>query len=439
MAASPFAARRRRALEAAADLLEELGADQEQPVDVFGAIHSLGLWLVFQPLRNLLGAIMPNGSGGIMLTTQRQPPVQRYTAGHEIGHWLLDQDRLACDTEDDVFRPAGERERVAQLFASYFLMPPPLAYAACARYGVRQDAEVRPAQAYLVARDMRVSYEAAVRQLNNLQVLTDLQRRSLLDVPPLRAKQELTGGYRPVHGHADVWPVDDRSLHHELEVLPDDEIIIDLPENRTTGYRWLDDSALRARNHRQRRAAPPPGPPAAAAAQEHSAGEHARTKAAVSAALSLLPPSNASGLGIAQPDDTGRAGPLIVVADEYQPGWPAPHTTLDAPAVRRRIAGDISAPVHPTADPAHGDDAAGSPVPRVGATGRRQLAVQAAAEGSWTYVLRYAALHDPTANPAATFTVAAIVHPTPAEQNRRALLAVPLGGDQPPSPPETTA
>ncbi|MGH3304228.1 MAG: ImmA/IrrE family metallo-endopeptidase [Streptosporangiaceae bacterium] len=145
MPPSSFAARRRHALEAAAELLEELGADQEQPVDVFGAIGSLGLWLVFQPLRSLLGAVIPNGSGGIMLTTERQPPVQRYTAGHEIGHWLLDQDRLACDTEDDIFRPAAERERVAQLFASYFLMPPPLAHAACARHGVWQNADVLPA------------------------------------------------------------------------------------------------------------------------------------------------------------------------------------------------------------------------------------------------------------------------------------------------------
>src|SRR6266568_889706 len=121
MATSSSLARRRRALQAAAELLDELGADQEQSIDVFGAIEQLRLWLVFYPLKNLLGAIVPSGSGGVVLTTERQPSIQRYTAAHEIGHWLLDQDRLALDTEDDIFSPrAAERERLAQLFASYF-------------------------------------------------------------------------------------------------------------------------------------------------------------------------------------------------------------------------------------------------------------------------------------------------------------------------------
>ena len=448
MPLSSFAAHRQRALEAAADLLDQLGTDQEQPVDVFGAISSLGLWLVFRPLRNLLGAVLPNGSGGIMLTTERRPPVQRYTAGHEIGHWLLDQDRLACDSEDDIFRPAAERERVAQLFASYFLMPPPLAYAACARYGVRQHDEVLPAQVYLVARDMRISYEAAVRQLNNLQILTDPQRQSLLNVPPLNAKQELTGGYRPADGYADVWPVNDRSLHHELDVLPGDEIFIDLPENRTTGYRWLDDSDLRARADRQRRPAPPPGPPAslpsAIPPPEQPGTGRPRTRAEISAALGLLPPAARRGRGTARAGHHGQATPLAVVDDEYRPGR-ADVPAQGASAARRRIAGDTSAPLPsskesaPVLPSAHADaEGFGASAPAVGAAGRRRLALQATAEGAWRYVLHYAAVHDPTADPAATFTVDAVVHPTPQEQSRRALLAVPLGDDWP-SPPERTA
>ena len=450
MPVSSFAAHRRRALEAAADLLDQVGADQEQPVNVFDAIGSLGLWLVFQPLRNLLGAVLPNGSGGIMLTTERQPTVQRYTAGHEIGHWLLDQDQFACDTEADVFRPAAERERVAQLFASYFLMPPPLAHAACARHGVRQHAEVFPAQAYLVARDMRVSYEAAVRQLNNLQILTDPQRQSLLDVPPLRAKQELTGGYRPVNGHADIWPVNERSIHHELDVLPDDEIIIDLPENRSTGYRWLDDNALRARAGRQRQSAPPTGPPPGlpspmpAPALEQPASAYPRTRADVSAALGLLPQPTPRDGGTARAGNDRYPAPLIVVADEYRPGWPD-MPARDATAMRRRLAGDRTAPLPSSSDRApvlppgyfDGNDTAGL-VPAVGAEGRRRLALRAAAEGNWTYVLHYAPLHDPTSDAVATFTVDAVVRSTPQEQNRRALLAVPLGDDGP-KRPETTA
>jgi len=154
-----FVAQRRRALQAAAELLDELEIDQEQPIDVFDSITRLGLWLVFTPLKTLLGAIVPQGDGGIMITTERQPGIHRYTAAHEIGHWELDHDRTAFDTYDDVLNPAAnERERLAQWFASYFLMPPPLVHATASRHLVRPDTDVSPAQAYLVARDMHVSY-----------------------------------------------------------------------------------------------------------------------------------------------------------------------------------------------------------------------------------------------------------------------------------------
>jgi IrrE N-terminal-like domain len=119
---------RRDALQRAARLLEELAVDQTQPIDVFAVIRRLGAWLTFVPLRNLLGSFVPAGSGGVMITTERQPAVQRYTAAHEIAHIVLDHN-LSLDGEAAVFAPAGpERERVAQLFAAYFIMPPPLIF-----------------------------------------------------------------------------------------------------------------------------------------------------------------------------------------------------------------------------------------------------------------------------------------------------------------------
>ena len=274
MPAPPFIARRRRALQAAAELLADLDADQEQPVDVFGAIEWLGLWLVFQPLRNLLGAVVPHGSGGILITTQRQPSVQRYTAAHEIGHWLLDHDRLAFDTENDIFSPAvAERERLAQLFASYFLMPPPLVHATVARHRPGRSVPMSAAQAYLVARDMNVSYEASTRQLANLGIVTDLERDALLDAPPLRAKQELAHGHRPQNGYADVWLVDERSMHHRLDVLLDDEIVITCRRTvrrATDGWTRLQSLSGRAASDGRRRfGSPPPTGPCRGATDHH--------------------------------------------------------------------------------------------------------------------------------------------------------------------------
>ncbi|MFD3572561.1 ImmA/IrrE family metallo-endopeptidase [Streptomyces sp. NPDC058644] len=389
---SPFLGRSRRALQAAASLLDELNVDQEKPVDVFQVIEELGLWLVFQPLDALLGAVLPQGNGGIVITTERRSTIQRYTAAHEIGHWELDHNQPVFDTDDDVFRGSGnERERLAQYFASYFLMPPPLVHAVASRHGIRRSETVSPAQAYLAARDMRVSYEAALRQMNNLQVITERQRDTLLQTPPLRAKQDLAYGHRPETGNADVWTLDVRSPRQQIDVLIDDEIVIALPENRSTGYCWLDDNLNAQRAARRAHPAPPPllaesGTRAPADVQTASTAASGRTERTAG-------------------DDS-----LQVVFDAYEPGW-APVTSRNAPAVRRHLA---------AADHTEGTplelSAAEAPVPStpgVGATGRRWMAWKARAEGTSTVQLHYAAPFEPRTPPAATFTVEATVQPAP--------------------------
>ncbi|MGA6219422.1 ImmA/IrrE family metallo-endopeptidase [Streptomyces umbrinus] len=398
---TPFLGQSRRALQAAASLLDELHVDQEKPVDVFQVIEQLGLWLVFQPLDALLGAVLPKGSGGILITTERQPTIQRYTAAHEIGHWELDHNQLAFDTDHDVHSPsANERERLAQWFASYFLMPPPLVHAVASRHGIRRRVDVSPAQAYLAARDMRVSYEAALRQMNNLQVITERQRNTLLQTQPLRAKQDLAYGHRPETGTADVWTLDLHTPHQQVDVLIDDEIVITLPENRSTGYRWLDDNLNDQRAARRARPAPPP----------LLAESGTRTPAE----------SQPVPTATRQPTDgTVAGGSLQVVFDAYEPGW-APVTSRNAQAVRRHLA---------TAD--HSGDnllelAVGdAPVPSIagaGATGRRWMALKAQVEGTSTFQLHYAAPFEPRTPPAATFTVEATVQPAPHVRYRRHLL-----------------
>lgn len=109
--------------------------DQTRQVDVFGLVESLGLWLAFFPLDGLLGAYLPEGAGGILITTERSTPIQRYTAAHELGHWRLDGGHdAALDTESDVLgRTDIERETLAQVFAGALLMPPPLVHSILSR------------------------------------------------------------------------------------------------------------------------------------------------------------------------------------------------------------------------------------------------------------------------------------------------------------------
>jgi Zn-dependent peptidase ImmA (M78 family) len=435
-------------MQAAADLLDELGVDQEQPVDVFGVIEQLGMWLVFQPFQSLLGAVVPQGSGGVMITTEREPAIQRYTAAHEIGHWRLDHNQSAFDTETDIFHPSGnEREYVAQWFASYFLMPPPLVHTAVARHLPGGEA-MSPATAYKVARDMHVSYEAALRQMANLDIVSGRTRDELLAVPRMKAKQEAAYGHRPADGYADVWVADERSLQQTIQrfdVVVHDEIVVELPENRTTGYQWLDETgnARRAGLHARPAPAPfgQPVTPSAAPPDLANSDAEQRTTAEVNAALALLAQKTRSLQGASS--DAFTAGTTLneqpreglrTVVDEYRSGW-ARVTSRNPGKLREAIAGKPSDSTQFLASAPTGAARTGNqpPVgqpdpanPGVGATGRRLLVFQANVEGRFTQFLHYAAVHDPHTPPAMTFTIAATVSPPPAVRHRRALLNINL-------------
>ena len=231
-------ARRLEAAESASRLLADSEVDQTRQIDVFSLCEQLGLWLAFLPLDGLLGSYLPEGSGGALITTQRPISIQRYTAAHELGHWRLHHSRgPSLDTEEQVLGDTqDESEQLAQIFAASLLMPPPLVFGTLKRLGAQRD--VSPVDAYTVAREAGVSYEAAVRQLANLDAISGFTANELLGIRPLKIKTEIGRGQRPVVGTADVWPVDEQWHGQRLRVHTDDEVVISLPENRSTGYRW---------------------------------------------------------------------------------------------------------------------------------------------------------------------------------------------------------
>ena len=248
-------ARRLQAAESASRLLAEAGIDQTRQVDVFGLCEQVGLWLAFRPLDGLLGSYLPEGSGGVLITTQRPVSIQRYTAAHELGHWrLLHGLGPSFDTEEQVLGDTpDESEQLAQVFAASLLMPPPLVFGTLARLG-GAGRDLSPADAYMVAREAGVSYEAAVRQLANLDAISDVKADELLRIRPLKIKTTIGRGRRPLVGTADVWPVDEKWHGYQLTVHADDELVISLPENRSTGYRWFFEGLAPSRN-------PTPEPP----------------------------------------------------------------------------------------------------------------------------------------------------------------------------------
>ena len=447
--------------------MNDLDINQAEPIDVFEIIDRLDLWLVFSRLDSLLGATLPKGTGGIMLTTQRGPSVQRYTAAHEIGHWILDFNEPAFDTDDDIFYPTADREQLAQLFAGQLLMPPPLVFETGARHGVTSDASATGPAVYLIARDMGASYEAAVRQLSNLDIIGPSTRDGLLARTPMQIKTELCHGHRP-RGAVDVWPVDVGASGGEVNLTEGDEVVLTLPENRTTGYRWMTFDEIAERTMRE--VSPPPEPFApdlsdtGVPTPARGEARRSRSAAAVNRALMRVPGNGATRRllhdhgrpgeratfdardleaadQVGEQDRSDDAGPengesrsaleaapasLGRVDDRFTAGW-ARVAPSRVRALRRAIAGrrDLTLPesLHVHLEEAAGSSSALDPttIPAA-ATGERLVALRSTGEGPLGLDLTYALLFDPHAPAAATFHLDVRVNPTPQEKRRRMFL-----------------
>jgi hypothetical protein len=377
--------RRIQAAGSAGRLLDELSVDQTKQIDTFGICEDLGLWLAFLPMDKLLGAFLPEGLGGVIVTTQRPIPVQRYTAAHEIGHWRLDHGHgLALDGEEQVLGDTPvEREQLAQVFAGSFLMPPPLVFGVLDRLGIGGQ-PVGPEHAYALAREAGVSYEAAVRQLSHLGVITPDRIAVLRQYRPLQVKAALALGRRPVNGYADVWPVDEAWDDHLLALRVEDEVVISLPENRSTGYRWS-----LSEQHRSAEPSPPP-PPLDGEANAVDQRAVAELRSGFSSRRTVVSAARAPGvvlkrLGaapIAPTRDLPSFGGAEVVGDEYVPARAEWLTTRQAR--RHRIESLSPESVRSERVLARsGDD------PVVAGTGRRVVSVRFPRPGSVTIRMRY--------------------------------------------------
>jgi len=392
----PWTQRCLAAMQSAEETLRDLGIDSSDPVDVYAAIEDLGLWLVFRPLGDLLGAIVPHGSGGVLVTSQRGPGLQRFTAAHEIGHWVMDHDELALDSEADVLRSRdSNRERAAQIFAAYFLMPPPLVFSTLGRLGINPE-QLRPAEVYRLARDMHSSYEATARHLTNMRLLNAADRDAVLATGRAGAKAQLTGG-RAAAG--EVWDIDPSHAGTIVSVAPGDEVVVALPENPSTGYAWT----LPYEVNQPVEAAPPP-PLAADCPELDEVAEPEPTPASQRQAVLRSLPSPAARQ---VPPASGQSA-FSVVADAYVPSWATPAQARRPDSTRRHRHDDQ------TGTPDAGDRAVAPAANiRLGGIGTRLMALRADRAGSWRILLDYNRPFEPDSSQGTFEVLARVLPPDP--------------------------
>ncbi|WP_125956803.1 ImmA/IrrE family metallo-endopeptidase [Novosphingobium sp. MD-1] len=107
------------------------------PVPVFDIVSQLGLGPEFKPLEDDVSGwieLEPSGDYRIVINSNHAPARKRFTAAHELGHYIYHRDLLGAGTGDTrayraehsplpnaAIRPRHERQ--ANTFAANLLMP----------------------------------------------------------------------------------------------------------------------------------------------------------------------------------------------------------------------------------------------------------------------------------------------------------------------------
>ena len=110
---------------------------ERAPVDVVGLIQALGLRFNRAPLHPKISGMIEKWSDTYLITVNQSDPLtrRRFTAAHELGHWVLHRDLIGDGVDDDrLYRSIGvgkyhntafgsRQETEANKFAANLLMP----------------------------------------------------------------------------------------------------------------------------------------------------------------------------------------------------------------------------------------------------------------------------------------------------------------------------
>jgi hypothetical protein len=224
------------AMLAAADAHDELDIDAFARIDVFRAMASDRLKLIFKPLARCAALYLPAVHGsrpGALINSQHPLALQRYSGAHEFGHHRFDHGaQIDKDVEVRLSgRSLPPHEMLAEAFAAWFLMPPERADVVCEALAI--DPPRTPADVYALALRFGTSYAATCVHLPSLKRAASADADGWAKVAPKKIKQSLTTS-PPAGGWAnDVWRVSERDRDETLVVRSGDRLIFDLPG------RWL--------------------------------------------------------------------------------------------------------------------------------------------------------------------------------------------------------
>jgi predicted secreted protein len=213
-------------------------------VDVFGTIDNLGIPLFFTRLDKLVGACvrLSTATVGILVTTERDLHMQRFTGAHELGLFVLEH-RGSLDDEKNIRWPGQAQERdpqeiAADAFAAEFLMPKWLCRDVARRHGWGRNDLTDPRVVYQLSLRMAVSYSATCWGLAAQGLVSVDGARALEAVRPKDTKRRVLGDVTLDDPWADVWVLGPGDHRVDLALGPTDLVVLVLEEQAGAGYLW---------------------------------------------------------------------------------------------------------------------------------------------------------------------------------------------------------
>lgn len=154
----------------AAQLRSKLGEDGNSPVDIFALAQNIDkLTLVFYPMgQNLSGMCIKgkNGKSVIAVNSSMSLGRQRFTLAHEFYHLFFDAGMISICAK--TWETNKEIEKNADMFASYFLMPPAELESRAAGYASKRAGGKLDIQDIIrIEQYFGVSHQAAVTRLKD--------------------------------------------------------------------------------------------------------------------------------------------------------------------------------------------------------------------------------------------------------------------------------
>ena len=112
------------------DILRRYGIESPQDIDIEAIAQDLGATILYEDLRGCEARIIGSGDTAFITVKKRtNRGRERFSAAHELGHWIHDRGRSAfsCTTEDlALARAKSPIETRANRFAQDLILPKPM-------------------------------------------------------------------------------------------------------------------------------------------------------------------------------------------------------------------------------------------------------------------------------------------------------------------------